>query len=224
MKILAAPLVLLTTLPACIIVVSDDGVDFDSAARASRGPRASETRTVESFHALAVATYADVGVRAGETQSVVVSGPENLLPFVRTTVKDSVLTLDLGPGAPPRSGKLNVQITVPALDAATLSGSGDVALANLSGARLCIDLNGSGDLRAGGAVEELEVVLNGSGDVHAYGLDARAARVRLNGSGDVELAVRETLDAEIDGSGDVDYRGTPRVTHTVRGSGSVERH
>lgn len=221
MKILAATLVLLTTLPACIIVVSDDGVEIDHA---SRGSRASETRTVEPFHALTVATYADVGVRAGETQSVTVTGPADLLPFVRTLVHDGVLTIELGPGAPPRSGRLNVQLSVPALDAATLTGSGEVALANLAGPKLRLELSGSGGLRAGGSVEELDVVLNGSGDVHAYGLGTRAARVRLCGSGDVELSARETLDAELDGTGDVRYRGSPRVTHTVRGSGSVERH
>lgn len=223
MKILAACLVLLATLPACIIVVSDDGFDLHDGDYTSSAPRATETRTVEPFHALALGGSGDVSVRIGDAQSVVVSAPQALLPFVRTQVADGVLTIDRGPGAPRTSGELRVQITVPALDAASLSGSGEIAVANLSGARFRASLSGSGDLRVGGTVDALELSLTGSGDVNAFGLDSSNAQVKLAGSGDVYVAARDTLSIELTGSGDVHVRGKARVTQSVHGSGSVSR-
>lgn len=223
MKILAASLVLLATLPACIIVVSDDGFDLHDGDYDSSRPPASETRTVEPFHALAFSGAGEVNVRVGDAQSVVLSGPADLLPFVRTQVADGVLAIDRGPGAPKSGKRLRVQITVPALDAAALNGSGEVSVANVSGARFRATLAGSGGLRIGGAVEELELSLSGSGDANAYGLDARAAQVKLSGSGDVYVGARDTLSVDLTGSGDVHVRGSARVTQSVHGSGSVER-
>jgi len=208
--------------PACILVISDDGLDLHSGDHWETPMRA-ETRTLEAFHAVALHTSADVTVRIGADQTVLVTAPESLVSFVRTEVVDGVLTIDRAPGAPSARQRVQVQINVLALDAASLSGSGDLSVSGLACPAFKGSLSGSGDLVLSGAVETLELDLDGSGDINAYGLAARSGTVRLTGSGDIQVNASERLDLSLVGSGDIRYRGAAQVTQKLNGSGDITR-
>lgn len=223
MKSLLTALVLAASLPACIIVVSDDGIDTWNGREASSTPTRTEVRACTEFHALELRGSGRVEVRVGEAQSVVVTAEEALLPFLKNEVKDGVLVLDRAPGAPTTRRGVQYTVTVPKLDAAVLLGSGDVRIANLQGASFRAALTGSADVTATGSVDELVVDVDGSGDANLFGVAAKSAKVRLSGSGDVRVSPVETLDVQLSGSGDVRYRGSPRLTQAVHGSGDVQR-
>ncbi|MBK7877336.1 MAG: DUF2807 domain-containing protein [Planctomycetes bacterium] len=223
MKTLFTALVLAATLPACIIVVSDDGLDTWNGRALSSTPTRTEVRATADFHALELHGSGRVEVRVGEAQSVVVTAEEALLPFLKTEVRDGTLVLDRAPGAPSTRRTVQYTVTVPKLDAAALLGSGDVRVSNAQGPSFRAAISGSGNLSASGSADELVVELDGSGDAHLSQLAAKNAKVRLAGSGDVHVAPIEALDVQLTGSGDVHYRGSPRVVQSVHGSGDVRR-
>lgn len=223
MKLLIPALLLAALAPACIIVVSDDGVDAWDGRHWSSTPTKTEVRACGEFHALQFNGSGKVDARAGEAVTVVVTAEEALLPFLKTEVKDGVLVIERAPGAPSTRSSVLITVTAPKLDSVALFGSGDVRLANATGPAFHAAITGSGDLAVSGSADELVVELDGSGDARLFGLASKSARVRVSGSGDVQVAASEALDIVLSGSGDVRYRGSPRLTQTVHGSGDVRR-
>lgn len=213
----------LASVPACIIVVSDDGVESWHDGHSTNAPSRTEVRNLDAFHAVELRDSANVAVRVGEAQSLVVTAPEDLLPFLKTEVKEGRLVVERAAGAPHVRRHAELTITVPALDALEIAGSGDATIANLAGGSFRASIAGSGDLKASGTVDKLEVEIAGSGDASLGALAANEVCVKVNGSGDVRVAPVNALDVRIQGSGDVHYRGSPRVTQEVRGSGDVVR-
>jgi hypothetical protein len=119
---------------------------------------------------------------------------------------------------------MKVDVTVPALRAVTLSGSGIVTAEGIDAKRLTVALPGSGILRASGTATTLVVDHSGSGDAQLEGLLASDVRAVLGGSGRIVLNATKTLDATVSGSGAIFYRGDPsQVTTSVTGSGVVMR-
>lgn len=101
-------------------------------------------------------------------------------------------------------------------------GSGAVDIA-VEGHRLDVDIDGSMDVAAGGAVEIAMISIGGSGEFSGRELTADVAEVDISGSGDVAMSVVDRLDATVSGSGDVVYWGTPALSEKVSGSGTVRR-
>ncbi|MBI5361530.1 MAG: DUF2807 domain-containing protein [Planctomycetes bacterium] len=223
MKLLIPALFLAVLAPACIIVVSDDGVGAWDGTHWGSTPTKTELRACGEFHALEFHGAGKVDARAGETAAVVVTAEEALIPFLKTEVRDGVLVIERAPGAPSTRRGVLVTVTAPKLDSAAVFGSGDVRVANTTGPAFHAAITGSGDLSATGAADELVVEVDGSGDASLFGLASKSARVRVSGSGDVHVSASEVLDVVLTGSGDVRYRGSPRVTQTIHGSGDVQR-
>lgn len=136
---------------------------------------------------------------------------------------------------------VTVHVTVPALAAASLTGSGDMRVDRVQGERFVATVTGSGDLdigrlrageavfsltgsggiRAVGAARRSRIELAGSGDVALGDLEIRSAVVSLRGSGDVTARAMETAQVTLMGSGDVEVTGPARCQVDKRGSGDV---
>ncbi len=212
------------------------------------GRKTTEARAVPPFTAVRLEGSLEAEVKVGPAQAVAVTIDSNLQPEVETRVDGETLVISLRRGVSFR-GTGKVEVSLPALAAVELRGSGDVSVeAAAPGAgggdlrlalagsgdlgwrggavrALEVELAGSGDVRLAGTAESLQVSLDGSGDVDAARLPARSARVRVDGSGDVELTLAGgTLDAEVAGSGSVRWAGEARVERSrVAGSGEISR-
>ncbi len=188
---------------------------------AGSGVAASETRAVPLFTALDLAGANDVTVHVGGPRSVVVRGDDNVLPLVTTEVRDGALVIDAERSFQAVTATA-VEITVPALDAATLSGSGTVTVTGARGEHFTARLDGSGVLRVSGAVDRLDADLGGSGDLKLLNLAARDATAALSGAGRLLLRATETLDASLAGTGEILYVGNPAtVTKSLTGTGVI---
>jgi hypothetical protein len=186
------------------------------------GRHVEQAREVTAFKRIEVRGSTDVEVTAGQALKVVVSGDDNIVPHIRTRVDGDTLVIDMEPGNYFKSNDL-VTISTPALEAVTITGSGDVDAHHISADRFAVQITGSGDFKAEGKAAELQASVTGSGDMSLYGLATRRAEVSVRGSGDVQVNSAESLKASVSGSGDVRYRGSPRDKNIdVRGSGSVE--
>lgn len=188
------------------------------------GVPATESRDVAPFAAVDLAGSNNVTIHVGGEQAVVVSADDNLVRHVTTRVEGGKLVIGTTSGSFTTKTPMNVDVTVPALHAVTLSGSGTVVADGIDAKRMTVALPGSGILRASGTATTLAVDHGGSGDAQLEGLVASDVRAVLGGSGRIVVTATKTLDATVTGSGAIFYRGDPaQVTTSVTGSGVVMR-
>ena len=186
------------------------------------GPTRTQTRDVADFTGIDNQDSVDVRLHVGDKQRVRVRAGEKVIDDVRTDVRDGVLRVTFdhdGFGG----DDVDVEASVPRLDAIEASGSGDVEADGIAGDALAIRSDGSADIALAGAVARLDVDMDGSGDADLADLAARDARVYAGGSGDVDVRADQRLDVSVDGSGDVRYHGDPALSRHVEGSGDLTR-
>lgn len=223
---LAALALLALPLASCVFVVGHDGGDgwtfrHGPSVRGS-GVRAEAERAVAEFHAIELETSADVLVRVGEAPSVHLSGDDNLLAKVETTVEHGTLSIDLSDDCAFRCG-LEIVIGTPSLEGFTIEGSGDVRIENLAAERVEFAIEGSGTLHAQGRARSVEGSIEGSGDMDLVTLEAERAELSIEGSGSMDVRVAQALRYSIEGSGRIRYAGGADVDGRIEGSGRVER-
>jgi hypothetical protein len=203
-----------------------------------------QNREVGHFTALAIGVSADVEIRQGATEGVIVEADDNIQPLIETVVENGTLRI--------RSAKRNVSfetrnmkiiVMARTLDRMSIGGSGNVTADKLRGESLTIDvggsgsftvgqmdsesvaiaLGGSGNLKAGGNTERLQVSIGGSGRVQVGQLQARDAVVSIGGSGQATVWAKKSLSLSVAGSGDINYYGDPQISKSIMGSGSIKR-
>lgn len=207
------------------------------------GPVKTETRSASDFHALETSIAGDVEVSVADNYSVEVQAQENLLPILKTEVKDGVLKIYFSENVSHHEN-LKIRVSAPAFDGFSIGGSGTIrAMTPIRAENMKMEIAGSGDIfitqaefgsattsiagsggiELGGKANSLKSEIAGSGDVKAKHLTANELDVSISGSGSVTCDVVQTLKAAIAGSGDVYYSGQPVVETNVSGSGSVKR-
>jgi len=190
------------------------------------GNAATDTRSAAGAHSVSMSVPGKLEIVLGDTEKLTLSGDDNVLPAIETTVEHGDLRIRFR-----ERGNLNVRLKAPlrmtlavkSIDAIAISGSGDVVANGLDARKLAVSIAGSGNITLGGKAQSLDAQIAGSGDVRAGKLEAKSASVSIAGSGDATLWARESLHASIAGSGDVRYYGDPNVQRSVMGSGNVRR-
>ena len=182
-----------------------------------------------------------VVVRVGPAFSVRAEGPEQVLDSLALAVDGTVLTIEREREFAGPTRAATVFVTLPALAAASVRGSGAIAVDRMAGNDLAATVAGSGDLtvdrveagvltlnlggsgamRVAGTAGRLKLSAAGSGDVEAQGLVAAEASVTVQGSGDVTATVNGPAEVSVVGSGDVTLGGGAKCRTTVAGSGHV---
>ena len=185
------------------------------------GVSKTETRAVSSFSKIDLLGSSDVQVSVGSDTSVAVTADDNILAIIETTVEGDTLKIDSKKSYSTSLG-VKVNITVPALNAVSISGSGDIQVTGLKTGDMDASITGSGNVTLSGVVDKLHGRILGSGDLRAGELAAKHVKVGVTGSGDAAVRAIEELDASVTGSGDVRYSGSPpQVRRSVTGSGDI---
>lgn len=219
-----------------------------SAFTLHHGPAASrEPRPVGAFTELSLGSAARVVVKQGSPQSVVVEAAAADLAEFETTVTGAQLRLgfrqEMGKVFHNRHwGPVTVYVTVPALTALrvggsgkmqvegglkadnlslAVSGSGRLQVPQLAASRLETTVSGSGDVVVAGTCPRHDVRVSGSGEVQAHDLKSETCDVRVSGSGNAHLFASQSVEARISGSGNVFVAGGARTNSHTSGSGSL---
>lgn len=197
----------------------------------------------DGFTAVAFGLPGQVEVRVGPAWSVRAQGPAAAFANVRVVRNGD--DLEIGHRYSGREDaaerQLHFVVTLPRLAAASLGGSGAMAVdrvrgtafdASLGGsgsmtlgtievARATVSIGGSGNVVARGSAGSLTVNLGGSGSLRGPGLRAAGARISTAGSGSVELAVDGPAQVSTVGSGKVNLGPRARCSVTRMGSATV---
>ena len=221
------------------------GGDSGDRAAAS-GAGSTRNFAVTDFNSVELAGADDVDVSVGPAFSVRAEGPSEELD--RLEIRKTGSTLSIGRkrdgnfdwGGRDRKA-VKVFVTMPAIAAAALAGSGDMRIDKVAGGDFTGALAGSGDLSvaeitadsakleiagsggiaAKGAVRKLSMAIAGAGDIDARGLTATGADVSIAGSGNASATVNGPASVSIMGSGDVSLGANAKCTTSKMGSGEV---
>ena len=187
------------------------------------GDLITEERDVRDFNEIKTSGSFEVFVKVGPKQSLKLTFDDNLIDIIETRVRGK--TLRIGNEESYSSDYVcKVEITVPELEAVSLSGSGDIEIIDLKGEVFECSISGSGNVEVEGEVREAEFKISGSGEIEAKDLIADDAYVKISGSGDVRVYARESLEGRVSGSGSIYYSGNPQSLSTnVSGSGRIKK-
>lgn len=219
-------LLVVTVVAAAFFAARHDGVStglgFTSGVSGSGVP-AAQARTVPSFATIDLTGSSSIRVHVRARQTVVVHADDNLIDRVTTDVRNGVLVVSER-GSFSTNLPLSVDVTVPALAAVGLIGSGTITIEGVAAQSFTAELPGSGLLTVSGTVERLDATLAGSGNMQLGDLTARSVTAAVPGSGRIDVHATNSLNASIPGNGEIVYGGNPKtVNQTVNGSGAVLR-
>ncbi len=182
-----------------------------------------EERSISSFEKLDAGGAFTIKVNVGPSPSLKISAEENLLSYIRTSVRGDRLVIDTKKSISPRK-EILIEITTPSLTSVDVSGANNVTVKGINSPEFSIDLSGAGHVYAEGEVESLRADLSGAGNINAKNLKAKDVRVTVSGAASADVFAKESLDASVSGVGSIDYYGNPAQTKTnVSGVGSINR-
>lgn len=188
-----------------------------------------ETRKVESFTKVAFRFPGKLYLKQGSPQKVEVEGDKDVLSELETKVDGNKLVI----GKEGRwlewnwsdNDRVTVYVTVPNIEALSVSGSGDViGQGKIKTDDLDISVSGSGSLKLEvTASGDVEADVSGSGNIDLSGT-CRTFDSDVSGSGEVQLMIniKETAAFGVSGSGKINASGSANNVKTnISGSGKV---
>ncbi len=207
-----------------------------------KGPVVEKELDLEKINGFALGVFADVILKKGKQQRILVVGQANIVDNIKTKVKKQSWSIEFIEQVK-NCKDLTIYITLPEIEDISLGGSGTISTEdtfttgncnislggsgslqlNLDAQRISTSLGGSGNIKLAGQSDEINISVAGSGDIYALGLEVKECHVSIAGSGDVEISVTDELAVSTVGSGDVRYKGFPSIEKSSIGSGDVEQ-
>lgn len=208
------------------------------------GNMSTESRQVSKFHSVRLTGPMNVQLIQGADNALEIEAEENIIPYIETNVDEGKLTIKYTDGVHINNREdITVRVTLPQLQGADITGSGDItsetkltgsdeielAITGSGNMNLELDapsveakITGSGDIFLSGQTRDIECTSTGSGKIDATALKAENAVVKTLGSGEVHVFASIKLDATVNGSGDITYKGGASVNSKIHGSGTVK--
>lgn len=198
--------------------------NFNVETVAGSGTIKTEQREASGFTAIQLDGVGRVVVTLADKESLAITTDDNLLPLIESSVSDGTLYLSIKDSANLQpTDAIEFAVEVKSLDQLTLNGAGHIRAAGVQSSRLDVEVNGVGDVRVAGSVQELRVRLAGTGGFQGDSLAAKNASVSLSGTGDIRVRATDTLDIELSGTGSVTHSGGAKVTQSNTGTGDIRK-
>jgi hypothetical protein len=180
-----------------------------------------ETRDVQTFESITCDGSYDIQIDCQEKQSLAIETDENLLPRVKTEVRNNTLHVYTKGFLFP-TNKIRIVVSVPNINGFTSNGSSDGDINNINNSSLDIGINGSGKLHLNGKSDDVTIHTSGSSKIDAMSLMSEDVDVQINGSGNIQVYTTNSISVQINGSGTVKYKGEPkRINQQINGSGKI---
>ena len=182
-----------------------------------------EKRDVPAFTAVDISGAYEVEIVVKPEQSLEIEGDDNLLPLIKTEVKNGVLSINNEKGFS-TNNKLRVRISVASLDAISTSGASDIVASNVKSSDFKIDASGAGNLQISGETKTLDVDMSGAGELDAKDFHAEKVTIDSSGAAQADVYASQELNADVSGAGNVNYYGNPKNVNEDRsGAGSISK-
>jgi hypothetical protein len=227
-----------------MLAFTENNEPFFGPGVSGSGNVIAEKREVSGFTAINLEYPAKVVITQGKVESVKVEAEDNLLPNLKTQVKNNTLEIfykktgdkHVNPTKPviititvkdlasvdfSSAGELKLDgLKTDSLNVA-LNGAGNLELNEIKVKKLSVNLSGAGSMTASGTADDLDVNISGFGDFKGADLHGKTANVTISGAGSAIVWVDDELDANISGAGSVNYYGSAKVSKQINGVGGV---
>jgi hypothetical protein len=200
-----------------------------------------ESRNVGDFSSVSVEQGVSATISVGSKRSVTVSADDNLVPLVRTEVKNGRLSIGLSQGPITSSRAIRVNVTTPELKAVAASGGSAVTVEGTTGStfeaegsggavltvnkakadQIKVSASGGGRITLSGAAKELKVHMSGGAGIKAMDVPATSVSISGSGGAHAEVAASESLEADLSGGAKVRVKGNP-TKRSINRSGGAE--
>jgi hypothetical protein len=210
------------------------------------GAAITEYRVVTPYNKIDVRRALNLTVVIGQrTDSVRLVVSEGFLPFVRVTVEDSTLVLDIDNSVDISNLRSNVvTVVVPDVKRITASGGSRVTLNDtmniddltlqfsgasagsiaMNAATLNVEASGSSLLILRGFADVFNAKpISGGSIIQAYDVFSRLCTVDASGASILEVNVSEHLNVRASGASLVSYKGNPVVVSELTGGSKVQK-
>jgi hypothetical protein len=203
-----------------------------------------QNRQVAGFSSIASAGSFNVHVKIDGTESLKITGDEEVINDIETTVSDGKLKI----GSKNKNSwklfnnkKVDIYITAKTLSGLSGSGSGNIKLdgsltgnaelktsgsgsitAAVNANNLQASVSGSGSITTSVNASQLSAAVSGSGALNLSG-DVKNADIKVSGSGHIRANDLKTdvVDASISGSGNIHILANKSINARVSGSGRL---
>ncbi|MEP7376375.1 MAG: head GIN domain-containing protein [Chitinophagaceae bacterium] len=227
-----------------LLSITTVGMIACSKAIMGEGPVVAQNRPITSFMGIDLLINADVYYQAGDNLNLEVTGQQNILDNIETTVTEGNLVIQSSNGRSFTADEnIRINITTPEINRFLINSSGSIyCLSDIQTSKLLLSNSGSGtislkDVTAknieatntssgniialdGTAVSET-AGNSGTGKIDLSGILTRRATVRTSGSGKIQVKVADHLYATIEDGGPVYYSGYPDVSSHISGTGHL---
>ena len=190
---------------------------------AGSGVRKSEKRDLPSFNEINATGSFSIEATSQKSVGVEIEADDNILPLVKTEVRNGVLYLKPEKGYNSKQGVI-VRITVPDLTRIEATGASKFRVDNIKNEHFVVRTTGASNVVVTGKTNDVEISTTGAGEVDTHSLHAARATVKSSGAAKVEVYANEQLDANVSGAGQVAYSGDPKVVNKkTSGAASVTK-
>lgn len=209
------------TLFCVVLLLAASGCHSLRPAVVGSGIAQTEYRPLPPFEEIELSGFGTVNVVPSQQTSVHVTTDDNLLTLVETSVQNGCLKIRPAGRIRPSDG-LVIDVGLPSIKAASVSGAGDIHLDGIVGDELDLSISGAGDMTANGQVRHVSTRISGAGSADLEELYAETAKVKISGAGNVSVFATESVDARVSGAGNVTcYGNPPQVSQRISGIGNV---
>ncbi len=204
-----------------------------------------ETRSLSSFNEIEINSVLNVFLKQSDNESVTVESDKNLIPYIKTYVKDGRLIIDVKDKFKLKSStKLNVYVSLKNLTNLINNSVGNVKSENrlnlsslnimnnsvgnleldLSCNSLNAELNSVGDVTFRGNANNANIQNNGVGNLKAGDMTAEVLLIENNSVGNSTVSASRELYIESNGVGNVLYSGNAELKKSEsNGVGKIKK-
>jgi hypothetical protein len=234
---------------AALLAISCAGinvVDLNKDAIKPSNVIITEQRDLTGFSGIDIRTFGKVMLSQGERESVSITGSDNIVSVIQTSVRDGILVFETDENINitglNEENVLTFSIVVKDLSSLTISGAADVQMDNLSTSSLKVSMSGAGqfvldqlkadslntvlsgigNIEVSGEVSQARIDIPGAGSINFGDLKIETADVTISGIGSASIWVTNQLTGNISGGGNVRYYGDPQTDVGSSGLGQFE--
>lgn len=187
------------------------------------GVSATESRSVAHFEAIEAAGSGKLRLRIGDTDSLKVTADDNILPYLKTEVRNGVLVLSTEGNLAPRSG-VTFEVTAKSVTRIENAGTVSIEASGFNGGDFTLGASGVGSATLAGRVDTLKLDLSGVGSVNAEALAADRVIAAMSGVGSGTVRAEKSIKADVSGVGSLTWKGgATEVSTHVSGVGRVSK-
>jgi hypothetical protein len=198
------------------------GINKISGIKGS-GTSKTEQRNVTGFSEIEAGGAVNLEVETGREFSVSVEADDNLLQYIKTEVSGNTLKI-YSEGKISPTAKLNVKISMPALEGLDVSGASDAKIMNVKADSLELKASGASEIDILGEANELKAEASGASEINAENLRVQSAVVDASGASSAIVSAIDKLEVEASGASKISYTGEPKnIKQNASGASSINK-